>query len=45
VHVSGASGDAVDYQGDGCRCVIPKGSFKLDDEGRADYLTGDAEAT
>ncbi|GAA4615042.1 VOC family protein [Actinoallomurus liliacearum] len=26
-------------------CVIPKGSFELDDEGRADYLTGDADAT
>ena len=25
--------------------VITKGSFELDDEGRADYLTGDAEAT
>ena len=22
-------------------CVIPKGSFELDDEGRADYLTAD----
>jgi hypothetical protein len=26
-------------------CVIPKGSFELGDEGRADYLTGDEEAT
>ncbi|MFG2091146.1 VOC family protein [Spirillospora sp. NPDC048824] len=26
-------------------CVIPKGPFDLDDEGRADYLPGDAEAT
>ena len=24
-------------------CVIPKGSFELDDEGRADYLTVDKE--
>lgn len=25
-------------------CVIPKGSFELDDEGRADYLNGGTEA-
>jgi predicted enzyme related to lactoylglutathione lyase len=24
-------------------CIIPKGSFELDDEGRADYLTADGE--
>jgi predicted enzyme related to lactoylglutathione lyase len=26
-------------------CIIPKGPFELDDEGRADYLTADAQAT
>ncbi|WP_141578098.1 VOC family protein [Actinomadura sp. WMMA1423] len=26
-------------------CIIPKGPFELDDEGRAHYLTADAQAT
>jgi len=26
-------------------CIIPEGAFELDDQGRADYLTGNAEAT